>query len=448
MRAQEFINEISDEQLQRYLDRAGHKVDRRMTRMAQARDRLNKGYEIYHAEAPDKVVDRFDARTPAEAQRYYNNFIADYESDRDYDLRLRRATGIVESVEAYHGTFQPTLDKFNSLSHFGTLQAAEDRLKAKARREKIKTPGRIYQVTLDIKNPFVAKDFAGVHSPTHFAFDLKDRKLISQEEMEAITSLAGEPGQVPALVKKLRELGFDSIAYKNKYEDKGSTSYVILDPAQVISVKPVESNKPVSEAFDQPYRLTWEQGEYGSYDAYTKLPDGSGLSINFNLESAGPYGTDEEWQVEFWRNNSLAVTGEGDAQRIFATVLVAIEDFIEMEHPERIAFSASKDVEPGQNVQSRAKLYDRLVQRYAAGWGYRVTRNEGGDKVTYELTRRDSVEENFADGKKPGRKGLAKRVGVNCKQSVSKLRKIAKNSSGEKQRMAHWCANMKSGRNK
>lgn len=61
---------------------------------------------------------------------------------------------------------------------------------------------------------------------------------------------------------------------------------------------------------------------------------------------------------------------------------------------------------------------------------------------------KERVAENFADGKKPGRKGLAKRVGVNCKQPVSKLRSIAKNSSGEKQRMAHWCANMKSGRNK
>lgn len=56
--------------------------------------------------------------------------------------------------------------------------------------------------------------------------------------------------------------------------------------------------------------------------------------------------------------------------------------------------------------------------------------------------------ENFADGKTPGRKGLSKRVGVDCKQSVSKLRKIAKNSSGERQRMAHWCANMKAGKNK
>lgn len=58
------------------------------------------------------------------------------------------------------------------------------------------------------------------------------------------------------------------------------------------------------------------------------------------------------------------------------------------------------------------------------------------------------LRENFADGKKPGRKGLAKRSGVNCKASVSTLRNVAKHSSGEKQRMAHWCANMKSGRSK
>ena len=60
----------------------------------------------------------------------------------------------------------------------------------------------------------------------------------------------------------------------------------------------------------------------------------------------------------------------------------------------------------------------------------------------------ESITENFADGKKPGRKGLAKRSGVNTKASVSDLRKTAKNSSGEKARMAHWLANMKAGRAK
>ena len=76
--------------------------------------------------------------------------------------------------------------------------------------------------------------------------------------------------------------------------------------------------------------------------------------------------------------------------------------------------------------------------------GYSGDSGEGGDGGGGE-----SIEhENFADGKKPGRKGLAKRSGVNTKASVSSLRKTAKNSSGEKQRMAHWLANMKAGRAK
>lgn len=58
------------------------------------------------------------------------------------------------------------------------------------------------------------------------------------------------------------------------------------------------------------------------------------------------------------------------------------------------------------------------------------------------------VDENFKDGKHPGRKGLAKRSGVNTKASVTDLRNTAKHSTGEKQRMAHWLANMKAGRQK
>jgi len=56
--------------------------------------------------------------------------------------------------------------------------------------------------------------------------------------------------------------------------------------------------------------------------------------------------------------------------------------------------------------------------------------------------------ENFADGKKPGRRGLAKRMRVPTKASVSRLRQIAKTSSGERARMAHWMANMKAGKKK
>ena len=56
--------------------------------------------------------------------------------------------------------------------------------------------------------------------------------------------------------------------------------------------------------------------------------------------------------------------------------------------------------------------------------------------------------ENFADGKKKGksRPGRVKRSGASCKGSVTDLRKRAKGASGEKRKMYHWCANMKSGK--
>jgi hypothetical protein len=58
--------------------------------------------------------------------------------------------------------------------------------------------------------------------------------------------------------------------------------------------------------------------------------------------------------------------------------------------------------------------------------------------------------ENFADGKKKGksRPGRVKKSGASCNGSVTALRKRAKNASGEKAKMYHWCANMKSGRKK
>ena len=60
------------------------------------------------------------------------------------------------------------------------------------------------------------------------------------------------------------------------------------------------------------------------------------------------------------------------------------------------------------------------------------------------------VEENFADGKKKGKSkpGRVKKAGASCDGSVTSLRKKAKNSSGEKSKMFHWCANMKSKKKK
>jgi hypothetical protein len=183
--------------------------------------------------------------------------------------------------------------------------------------------------------------------------------------------------------------------YIKDLEKTGLTTTDIdpVDPNQPKGMKrqKVDPTYNVNEAFDQPYRLKWEHGDYGDVDAYAKLDDGNYLSIMFNKG----YNQDKEeaWNVEFFRNNSQEVTGEGDAQRVFATVLSAIQKFIKKYKPNKVIFSASKEVEQGQNAQSRARLYDSLVQRYARAWGFRAFRADTGNKVIYELSRIQPVAE-------------------------------------------------------
>ena len=67
----------------------------------------------------------------------------------------------------------------------------------------------------------------------------------------------------------------------------------------------------------------------------------------------------------------------------------------------------------------------------------------------YEKDKEDKeTNENFADGKKKGKSkpGRVKKSGASCNGSVTELRKKAKNASGERAKMYHWCANMKSGK--
>jgi len=146
-------------------------------------------------------------------------------------------------IIAYHGTTDD-ISQFRPLTHFGTEKAARDRMDYKKNKN-----GKIYKVQLDIRNPFTIKDFAGNHYDRVYAFDLRDKKKISQEEMEAITFLQ-DPAQLrAALLAKVKELGYDGFVYKNRYEDKGNLSYVILDPSQVKVLEVIPVGEPVDENF-------------------------------------------------------------------------------------------------------------------------------------------------------------------------------------------------------
>lgn len=118
-----------------------------------------------------------------------------------------------------------------------------------------------------------------------------------------------------------------------------------------------------------------------------------------------------------------------------------------------VAYNGEAWVNEGNHrIMAAAELYDEGDKRFAS-LPIELKYFDGGERIKSgplypgRLSQQD-VAENFADGKNPGRKGLAKRVGVPTKASVSRLRQIAKSSSGEKQRMAHWMANMKAGKKK
>ncbi len=165
--------------------------------------------------------------------------------------------------------------------------------------------------------------------------------------------------------------------------------------------------------------------------------------------------TDPDWYGATVDNYQAS----GPVVNISANQLVGFEPDDKMNQPKSKA-NVKKIV---AGLKQGDKLPPLLVRKYKDGyqvldghhrfWAYKLI---GVKSIPAQIVPAKDIEEiskqgvaeNFADGKKPGRKGLAKRSGVNTKASVSSLRKTAKSSSGEKARMAHWLANMKAGRAK
>ena len=101
---------------------------------------------------------------------------------------------------------------------------------------------------------------------------------------------------------------------------------------------------------------------------------------------------------------------------------------------------------------------NEIEKEDAAGVGIVTKQNatkdvpKGGEYMNVKKLKLEWADfsENFADGKRKGksRPGRVKKSGASCNGSVTSLRARAKKASGEKAKMYHWCANMKSGRKK
>jgi hypothetical protein len=68
-------------------------------------------------------------------------------------------------------------------------------------------------------------------------------------------------------------------------------------------------------------------------------------------------------EVEFSRNDSYDMTGQGDAARVLGTVLQAFREYLKGYQPKILFFAASGD--------SRSKVYKNLINRFALGAGYK-----------------------------------------------------------------------------
>jgi hypothetical protein len=202
----------------------------------------------------------------------------------------------------------------------------------------------------------------------------------------------------------------------------------------------------INEVLDNPSAYTWSKDQFGFPTATAKE---LGLNIHFDGRN------EPSWEVSFNRkqkDGSIVMnqpTGQGKEFQVFATVKAAVLEFMN-KYPDVHDLSLDARKDGGKDDQGRVNLYRRMMKQYANKLGWEYDEFDQGSLVTFEISSKPRTDENFADGKKKGKSkpGRVKKSGASCDGSVTSLRKKAKNSSGEKAKMYHWCANMKAGKKK
>tara|TARA_Y100000034_G_C6910355_1_gene424449 strand:- start:19262 stop:19714 length:453 start_codon:yes stop_codon:yes gene_type:complete len=140
----------------------------------------------------------------------------------------------------------------------------------------------------------------------------------------------------------------------------------------------------ITEVFNKPYKWSWDIRLDDIWIAKFDLPDKTNLEIEFEFVE------DDHWEIQFTRNGGMEVTGEGDQFRIFATVIDAAKKFIKNYKGEYslnfIEFSAEKIGSEDSN--SRIKLYERLMKKFARQFGYDGKMVNTYDFIIYKMKKK------------------------------------------------------------
>lgn len=151
----------------------------------------------------------------------------------------------------------------------------------------------------------------------------------------------------------------------------------------------------INESFNRPYPYKGGKTARSDYWVYSFTTiDKSDIYVMFEEHSW----SDEEsaWSVKFSRGGRYILTGEGDAMRIFATVLAILKDFTKKVKPQELNFSAEKpdwmqELPPNQRsgkLSSREKLYKKMVQRYSGPMGYKYTTQTDNSATDFRMVRK------------------------------------------------------------
>ena len=191
----------------------------------------------------------------------FKDWFGDWENDPEHSSKVVDKDG--KPLVVYHGSY----NEFNTFKskgmgiHFGTKQASEDRLSNTAdidgdrlnyesllnkRKEYAKEKGIIYPCFLNIRNPFILKDFGNSNFISSDIYEYLIDYGFPKEEIDGLLYKDGVYLKEYLISKK-----FDGIFYKNKIEDEGSISYIVFNSNQIKSA--TDNNGNFSRESDNMY---------------------------------------------------------------------------------------------------------------------------------------------------------------------------------------------------
>lgn len=144
------------------------------------------------------------------------------------------------------------------------------------------------------------------------------------------------------------------------------------------------------ESLNKPYKYSWQAFKDDRASGAFEIEGGW---VDLSILVSYTLSFDHIASITFSRNteddmDNYAITGDGDAFRIFATVLTMVDEWIKKygEQVDVIEFTAEKKNDP---KGSRAKLYDRMVKKYIPkGWKYEKSDGTGRN-VRFKLVNLD-----------------------------------------------------------